>query len=228
MAKRFSGRSFSLFAVWILAMFGFLVYLIGQSPGIGTVLLLLFYINLPIALFAILLGLAVVGEKQEEVREFFAIDAPRAGLAILIGATATFAVLLFVVALGRELRPIPLDVIFLQLIIIVPSEEFSFRFLLPRIMPGHSVGIPGWILAQLTFAFFHFQAFQLDPFNIAFAFVFGVFLYMIANADHERGGKRIRILGLGTAMGIHGVWNLFALSAGTGVTGGLVSLLGWL
>ena len=202
-------------------MFGYLVALIPQSPDIGTVLLLLFYITLPIALFAILIGLAQVGEKTEEVRELFAIDAPRAGLAILIGGIATFAVLLFVVAIGRELRPIPLDIILLQVIIIVPSEEFSFRFLLPRVMPGHLVGIPGWILAQITFALFHFQAFQLDLFNIAFAFVFGVFLYTVANADRQTEGKRIRILGLGSAIGIHAVWNFFALSAGSGVTGAL-------
>ncbi len=221
MAKRSPGRSFSLLAVWILAMFGYVVFLIPRSPDISTVLLLLFYVNLPIALLAILLGLAQVGEKTEEVRELFAIDAPRAGLAILIGAVATFGILLFVVGLGRELRPIPLEIIFLQAIVIVPSEEFSFRFFLPRVIPGHVIGVPSWVWAQGTFAAFHFQAFNLDLFNIAFAFVFGVFLYMIANADREKGGKRIRVLGLGAAIGVHFVWNLFALSAGSGVTGAL-------
>ncbi len=220
MAKRPKISSFSLLAGWTLVMFGYLVSLISQSPDIGTVLLLLFYINFPLALYAILLGRAQLGEK-EEVRELFAIDAPRAGLAILIGATATFAVLLFVVVLGRTMYPLPLELILLQALIVVPSEEFSFRFFLPRIMPDYLAGVPSWVLAQVTFAFFHYQAFGLDLFNMVFIFAFGVGLYAVANAKRTVGGTRIRVLGLGAAIGIHFVYNLVALSASGGVTGAL-------
>ncbi len=227
MVKHFTGRSLSLLSFWIIGMFGYLVYITSKSPDVGTALLLLFYINLPIALYTIMLGLGQLGEKTEEVRELFAIDAPKAGFAILVGALATFGVLLFAVALWRDMQRIPMDLILLQAIIIVPSEEFSFRFFLPRVIPGRLIGIPGWIWAQFTFAAFHFQAFNLDPFSILFAFVFGVFLFLVADAKRKGESSQVPLLGLGAAIGIHFVWNLFSLSAG-GATGDLASLLGWI
>ncbi len=220
MAKRFIRHSFPLFAVWILAMFAYVVYVISQSPDVGTVLLLLFYINFPIALFAILLGRGQLQRKNEEVRELFAIDAPGAGLAILVGAMATFVVLLFTVALRFEMQTIPMGLIVLQALIVVPSEEFSFRFMLPHIMPGPR----GWILAQGSFAAFHLQAvgtadLLVTASTLAFIFVFGLFLYLVTDA-----GKKYRVLGLGAAIGIHFVWNLFAFSAaGTASIAALVS-----
>ncbi len=230
MVRRFTGGSLSLFAVWILLMFGYVVWLVTQSPDVGMVLLLLFYVNLPIALFAILLGLGQLREKNEQVRELYAIDAPSASLAILVGAMATFVVLLFTVALRFEMQPLPMGLIILQALIVVPSEEYSFRFLLPRIMPGHVLRVPGWVLAQGSFAVFHIRAIWINvgvdeilPLvsTLAFIFVFGLFLYLVADA-----GKKTRFLGLGAAIGTHFVYNLFAFSAG-GATGELAFLFGW-
>ncbi len=230
MVRRFTGGSLSLFAVWILLMYGYVVVLVTQSPDVGMVLLLLFYVNLPVALFAILLGLGQLREKTEEIRELYAIDAPSAGLAILVGAMVTFGVLLFTVALRFEMRPLPMSLIILQALIVVPSEEYSFRFLLPRVMPGHVLRVPGWVLAQGSFAVFHIRAIWVNvgvdeilPLvsTLAFIFVFGLFLYLVADA-----GKKTRLLGLGAAIGIHFTWNMFSFSA-AGATASLVSLLGW-
>ncbi len=226
-AKPFTGRSLSLLAAWTIAMYFFMVRMAAQSPDISTVILLLFYTNLPLALYVIMLGLALKRKRVDEVRELFDIDAPRAGFAIMVGALATFAVLLFAVALWRDLQRIPMDLILLQAIIIVPSEEFSFRFFLPRVIPGRLIGIPAWVWAQITFAAFHFQAFQLDVFSMVFAFVFGVFLFLVADAKRKGESGQVPLLGLGAAIGIHFVWNLFSLSAG-GTIGDLGSLFGWL
>lgn len=209
MPKEFSGRSLSLLAAWTIAMYFVLIDLIFRGIDVTVLALMVFYINLPMSLYLVMLGLAVKRRRADEVKELFTIDAAWGGLAILLGAVSTFAVMLFLVALRSQLDPVPMETIILQAIVIVPSEEFSFRFFLPRILPGRLIGPPGWVWAQLTFAGLHFRAYDLDIFPIIFAFAFGVMLYLITDA-----GKRYRLLGLGFAIGVHFIWNLFALSTG--------------
>ncbi len=84
--------------------------------------------------------------------------------------------------------------------------------------------MPSWIWAQVTFAAFHFQAFNLDPFSMAFAFLFGVFLFLVADAKQKGKKGHVPVLGLGAAIGIHFVYNIFAL-ASTGSTN-LAGMLG--
>ncbi len=60
---------------------------------------------------------------------------------------------------------------------------------------------------------------------MAFAFLFGVFLFLVADAKRKGESGRVPILGLGAAIGIHFVWNLFALaSTGSASVAGLLGL----
>lgn len=216
MADRFTGRTLSLFLAWELTALGFMVGQLSADPAVLG--LFVFYFALILFLAVTVLYLAVLNRRVDAARDLFAVDVPTATLSLAVGALATFGALLVTVAWGRTFRDLPADLLLMQGFVVVPAEEFAFRFFLPRVLPGRLIGVPSWVWAQVTFAGFHWRAFDLDPFLLLISFLFGLTMYLFVHL-----GGRTRFLGLGFAIGVHFVWNVFAFGlAGAAYPGALL------
>ncbi len=99
------------------------------------------------------------------------------------------------------------------ILVVAPIETLVFQWILPKIstMSLKSVDVPtkkrvlglavfGGVLSQLTFAGFHYLAYNHDLASMGVAFVIGLGFYGLV--------KSSPVWGLGAAMGAHAGWNI--------------------
>jgi hypothetical protein len=89
-------------------------------------------------------------------------------------------------------------------LVVAPVETLVFQYVLPKVstmtMKTANLAILGGIMAQLTFAGFHYFAYSYDWLSMGFVFVLGIGFYALV--------KLSPVWGLGAAMGAHSGWNI--------------------
>jgi len=106
----------------------------------------------------------------------------------------------------QEVIPLPLHsilpILVFQAAIVVASEELIFRGALYRFIYLKFKWLWAVLLSSLAFSLFHFAAYGGQLPSLAFAFLFGIILAILADRWN-----------LGVSMGVHLAWNAFVLGA---------------
>ena len=202
----FSKRTISLFTLWITSEYAFIVSEIKTTDAfkIGV---LVFYTTFTLYLFVQVLATGVVLDKEEEVKELMGYDTVQAMPGFFVGSIVALAISAPIqIFSGAKFGGLTFEQIIEQLLIIVPNETFQFIFFLPKLI-RRLFWLPGWVWAQVTFALFHYVAYDLDILSMFSAFVIGVFWYHAYMM-----GKKYPYMGLSFVIAFHFVYNIIALS----------------
>jgi hypothetical protein len=187
----------------------------------------LFYEANFLALFALFLARRIVDNERRRtanlpIQELLNFDIVKQFVPFLSVGLATGVALVFVYRYqGFAVSMPPTAVILQNLLEIVPEETFIFVFFLPQLLPSY-LGVPSFIWAAAYAGAFHYFAKSGDPFQIAFAVLLFSLWYLMYKMGEQtvvvngRARKKgFAFLGLGAAMSMHFMINVFAASATT-------------
>lgn len=228
---KFSGRAISLYGIWFLSQFLIIVGLLATMT-LATLGVLFFYTTFTLAVMVLALYLAFIRGKKEKLKELMQLNVTDSIYPFIVIGVGSF--LLFYImhnVMGNQINvPVNwMDVFMMQAIIIVPAETFIFVYFMVNILPeritiwvskkaGREIYIPGWMVAQFSFAMFHWRVYDLNPFQMFFAFAMGVVFYQM-----YVGGKTVSFLGIPAVIAFHFVWNVMAiLYGGAGTPPGMM------
>lgn len=220
---QFSGRAISLYGIWFLSQFVIIVGMLATIT-LATLGVLFFYTVFTLAVMVLALYLAFIRGKAEKLKELMSLNVTDSIYPfIVIGVGSFLAFYIMHNIMGNQIN-VPsnwMDIFMMQAIIIVPAETFIFVYFMVNILPKkitiwmskkgkkREIYIPGWMVAQISFATFHWRVYDLNPFQMFFAFAMGVVFYQM-----YIGGKTVSFLGLPAVIAFHFVWNIMAILYG--------------
>ncbi len=213
----------ALYVSWVLAVLAFMLPRVA-SAGAGFAVAT-FYTLIGLA-GPLLVGLVAIRFKRpQELDELLSFDVSNAFPPMFIWGSITFLFLLVVYGLPPTFPSV--DTLIFQAVVVVPGETFFFQSSIPRVFrytSGRIFPLQGdpdiallqaGIAAQVAFGLFHFVAFEVSIFQMLFATIFGIILFLLVwlgtlktTAPARRG--LLRWAGLGAAIAVHLIWNLFS------------------
>ncbi len=211
----------SLFLSWAIIAYGWGLQYLGRPE---KYLIFSWYLGFVTLLLAITLAYALMRNRLDSIKELLELDLGAALPPLIVSTVATFTALALVFRGSADLSRVTGEQWADLILLIVPAENWIFLFFFPHIFsfiwqlaggrkPNYKAGIVAGVWGAVGAGLFHYRAYALNGYQMGFAVVFFLFMYMVAYLGEFRFPNKARwipIAGLAATFPIHIGWDAYA------------------